>query len=403
MKFLTLDTKNNYLLVPDLLWDGIAEKPTRGMAVLVNKGIMTKVSPISTFYNSSIDNLELIELRGVTLMPGLVDCHIHFAMNGNNLYQAIDDWQNNLGAIEKNYRSAAANYLNNGVIAVRDGGDKMGIGLTVSRKIKDATFPGPLVIATGHALYMNGKYGEFLGPGADSVEDLLNQIVDFNELGIDQLKVAVSGLVSFKKFGVVGPVQFSVPSLSLIVKKAHHAGLKVMAHASSDEAVRTAVLSGVDSIEHGYFVKRDTLELMARAGIALVPTLAPLGNLVTGGFSPYAGADMEVIRRTFNLHLVTIREASELGVPIGIGTDAGANHVLHGYSYHDEIEYLLMAGLHTRKILQMATSISAQILGLGNIIGTVVPGKKPFLIGVIGNPFESLKVLTKPRYVIISS
>jgi len=331
----------------------------------------------------------------------LVDCHVHFSMNCLNLSQAIDNWHNNPTVVMDLARQAAADYLANGVLAVRDGGDKMNIGLEVKNRINRSDFPGSVITATGQAIFRKGKYGDFLGPGADSLEDALVQAELFRGTGIDQLKVIISGLVSFKDYGMVGPLQFSTAELTEIVNKAHGMGLKVMTHASSAKAVETAVLAGVDSVEHGYFVETAQLELMAKKDTAWIPTLAPLGNLVTNGQIPYPGAASDVIKKSFELQLCRLREASRLGVNLGIGTDAGANQVPHGFSYHQELQYYSMAGLDRAEILKLATKVSAKIIGREKTLGSIGPGKSPFLIALSGNPFKSLSHLKSPNTVII--
>lgn len=408
MSCLKIKPANNYLLVPDLVWDGFSNKPAKNLAVLIRDGVIDQLlahpapdndgAPDTTMTPS--EDIETVRLPGITLMPGLVDCHIHLAMDSQDLFRAVDDWEHRPQLVEQRTRRAAADYLANGVLAVRDGGDRMNIGINARNNINLGIFPGPLVIATGRAIYRKGMYGNFLGPGTEDVIQAAAQLEMLVEEGIDQLKVVVSGIVSFKEFGSVGPVQFTVSELKKIIDKAHGLGIKVMAHASSPEAVETAVLAGADSIEHGYFLETKQLRLMAGAGTAWIPTLAPLGNLVETGLCPYEGADMSVIRKSFELQLQRIKEANELGVRIGVGTDAGANNVPHGYSYHQELAYYARTGLDNLTVLGMATSVSAGILGLEHRIGSVSPGKLPMFIGIRGNPLASLSLLKKPEWII---
>jgi len=403
MKLLYLKPDKDYLLLPDLILDGISQGPVRGQAVFISRGVITQIVPSGGLCDSALECVETVRLDGVTLMPGLVDCHVHFSMNCKNLFKAIEDWENRPGFVKELAREAAEAYLSSGVLAVRDGSDKTNIGLDVRNSIDSGLYPGPLVTATGWAIYRKEKYGTFLGPGITDIAEALEQVNVLKQNGADQLKVVVSGLVSFKEYGNVGPLQFSVSELKQVTNMAHCLDMKVMAHASSAAAVETAVLAGVDSIEHGYFLETEQLELMAGKGTAWVPTLAPLGNLVTGNHIPYEGADMDVIRKSFEDQLIKLYEAHKLGVRIGIGTDAGANHVPHGSSYHDELRYYSDAGLSNAAILGMATSISAGIIGRENEIGKLSAGKKPFLIGVMGDPFQSLSVLREPALVLLPS
>jgi len=407
MNHLIIDPQKDYLLIPGLVWSCIPGEPAGGLAVYISRGAISRVIPASSAYEGSGENMEVINMPEITLMPGLVDCHVHFSMDCENLFQAIDDWENRPQLVEQRVLRAAADYLSAGVVAVRDGSDRNGIGLRTRDNINAGCFPGPLVAATGRAIFRKGSYGDFLGPGITDIDEALDQVSRLKAEDIDQLKVVVSGLVSFREYGNVGPVQFTVPELRKIAETAHGLGISVMAHASSAAAVETCVLAGVDSVEHGYFLETRQLELMARKGTSWVPTLSPLGNLVKTGSLPYEGAVMDVIRRSFETQLLRVKEACEIGVALGIGTDAGANHVFHGSSYHDELGYYLEAGLDTKTVVSLATSVSAKIAGLGDRIGSITPGKQPYLVGIETNPQDtglsrpgSLKALKNPAWVI---
>lgn len=398
MKILNTSFHEEYLLIPDFVWDGFSPEPEKNQAVWISNGLIKQIIPADSA--EKLPGIEAINLPGLYLMPGLVDCHIHFSMNCTNLFQAIENWHQRPAEVMDLARQAAADYVANGILAVRDGGDKMNIGLGMKQCIDKGEFPGPLVTATGQAIFRKGKYGNFLGPGVESIKDALAQVEFLKGTGIDQLKVVVSGIVSFKDYGVVGPVQFSTAELTEIVAMAHHFGLKVMAHASSAEAVETAVKAGVDSVEHGYFLETPQLEMMAVKNTAWIPTLAPLGNIVAGGQAPYQGANLDVIKKSFELQLQRVNEAYILGVNLGIGTDAGANQVWHGYSYHQELEYYALAGLDNAAIIRLATAASAKIIGCEQL-GCMTAGYKPYLIGITGNPFDSLSHLKSPEIVII--
>ncbi len=400
MRLIRLSNHKEYLLFPDAIWDGAGDTLLRNRAVHIKDGLICRMVNLSDVNN--LKQAENVTLPELTLLPGLIDCHIHLSMDSRDLQQAIREWSEQPEVTAARIREELDAYLACGIVAVRDGGDINNFGLTAKKNVSSGDWPGPKVIATGQAIYRKEKYGAFLGPGISSLDEVEPAVRQLAENGVDQLKVVVSGLVSFKKFGVVGAPQFNLRELTEIVDIGHAHGLKVMAHASSDTAVELAAASRVDSVEHGYFVSDRTIALMAEKGTAWVPTFAPLGNLVKHGHIPYPGANLDIIKSTHELQLIQVAKAAENGVLLGIGTDAGANMVFHGSSYFDELNYFHEAGISLPAILRASTVNAAKITGLDGILGTVKPGRQPSLVGVHGNPLENLSSLRSPAVVILA-
>jgi len=205
-------------------------------------------------------------------------------------------------------------------------------------------------------------------------------------------------VVSFYQYGMVkGPI---IPKneLGTIVEEAHSQGLKVMAHASSAGAVERAVRAGVDSIEHGYFVRPETLQLMAEKRIAWVPTIIPVAAQTRLPFQElWTPEEVEVITKTYEEQIGKLKLALELGVPLGVGTDAGAAGVRHGSGLLEELLLYARGELSNRKILQAATVTNAGIIGVENDFGALLPGLKASFIAVKGNPIEDLNALETIR------
>ena len=306
--------------------------------------------------------LPLIDMSDCYLAPGLVDCHVHLAMSAVNLREAVDSWPDNAVTTASVAKRLGA-YVRAGVILVRDGGDAAGIGLRARRMVEEDTIIGPRVVACGYALYKKGHYGEFLGPGIGRLEEGIVQLDEASE-HTKHLKICQSGLVSFKRFGEVGPAQFTLDELTFLIERAHEKGLSVMAHASGAEAVDTAVRAGADTIEHGYFIAPETFALMAERGTVWVPTLSPLANLLTRPQLLYPGASLDVIKRTVDDHKTSIAHAFDAGVRLAVGTDAGAVGIEHGESVYVEIEHLVSAGIPRREVLRMAIEEGRRVLGI---------------------------------------
>jgi imidazolonepropionase-like amidohydrolase len=393
------------LINPENILDPESGRMMTGKSILIKKGRISGLIDKKRYRdrNNEIDikSNNIINLPGLTLLPGLIDSHIHFALDGVSFKDSLNRWNEPdvmKGKIKKELRT----YLEFGIIAVRDGGDKAGIGLEAQSFSKDNNFLSPIVHAPGSVLRKEGLYGSFLGEGITDFSKIKEKIRELADMGVAHIKVLESGIVSFKDYGKVGSVQFTLSEMEQIVETAHDLGLKVMAHASSDEAVKISTLAGVDSIEHGYFLSEDTMQLMAERKTYWVPTVVPMyKQTIMPWKENFSNEEIAVIERTYNLHLRNIKRGTDIGVNLAIGTDSGANAVFHGDSLYYEMELYLRAGLSRLQILKAATIQGARLMGLDNKIGSVKVGKLPYFIAVEENPLNDLTCLRKPAEIIL--
>lgn len=332
--------------------------------------------------------------KEVTLLPSLIDAHIHLALNGIDFNQARASW-----STEK-YRhliikNAFSQLLDAGIGIVRDGGDSAGLNLEAKELVGNGLLDGPQVIATGKAIREKGGYGSFLGEAYTALETIPGQIEEALRSGADQVKVVVSGIVSFSSYGVVKGPLMSKKALKEVVSSAHRYGLNVMAHASSNEAVNVAIEAGVDSLEHGYFITAESLKKMADQGIAWVPTIIPVAAQANHPFSSFRiKSEIEIVEKVYSRQQALLETALEAGVPLGIGTDAGAAGVKHGTGLIEEMLIYADALMGDNKaVLRAATSVNASIVGKEKAVGAISRGKKAGLIAVRGNPLDDLSVL----------
>lgn len=401
MSVIRIDNNEEVILIPEAVLDISAGCLLHNKAVFIKDGCINALIDRDKVDNFTHERTaKIISLNGLTLLPGLIDCHVHFALDGTSFKGATGRWKEPKIMVDY-MRVALYDHLRHGVVAVRDGSDIFGYGLKARNMVCDEGFSGPSVLATGFAIRKDGRYGTFLGTGINDISEAKNQISDLVNLNVDQIKVTVSGIVSFKEYGKVGPVQFSLSELQSIVNESHENGLRVMAHASSDEAVRLAAEAGVDSIEHGYFVSDSSLDLMAHKGIAWIPTVVPIAiQTIDPWRNSYSFEEYSIIERTYKLQLMQVKKAAELGVLLGVGTDAGAIGVRPGISYFDELQLYKDAGLSTLEIISAATQNGSRILGLDKDLGGIEPGKKPNFIAVKGNPLDDLDLLKHVEYTI---
>lgn len=399
MDLLKLGNFPEAVLRAGLLIDGTGGPPVGNATITIENGVVRHVSPTcGTLLRTGRDVAE-IDCSDLTILPGLIDCHVHLALDGIDFKGSLERWDQE-EALPQHLAETLENTLCSGVVAVRDGGDRRLIGLRAHRLAGRAAVL-PLISATGGALRKKGGYGSFLGQGL-AAPDVKTRVREMAAAGAAQIKVLVSGIVSFREYGKVGPLQFSREELALLIAEAHGLGLKVMAHASSDEGAALAVRCGVDSLEHGYFISEDTLTRMGEGGTAWVPTIIPVAAQTREPLQHYyTPPQLGIIERTYRRQQAMVDIAHRLGVTIGVGTDAGAGGVRHGLSYVEELKLLAEAGLPLTEVIRAATANGAGILGLGKQLGTVAPGMPAYLIGVRGNPLIDIDNLKKTETLFI--
>lgn len=387
------------VIVPGHVADPNTGRILTRTALFIQKGRIARIQ--TDFQAGQIPpGLKVISLPELTILPAFIDCHVHVALDGVNFSAAVERWSDDNAWLE-HVKLALDHSLDRGLATIRDGGDNGKVGLRTKKLIEKGEIEGPRILACGQGIGKMGKYGSFLGPGVSNVEEACQLIDALKEQGVDWVKVLVSGIVSFKDYGKIGALQFTQRELNIITEHAHDLGLPVMAHASSDEAVNLGIKAGVDTMEHGYFVSAKSLANMAEKGIPWVPTVVPVANqLEYHSRMNHSPESQEIIKRTYELQLKKIKEAQSLGVALGIGTDAGAGGVVHGYDYFRELELFAQAGLSPREVLKAATSISAQICGLQEEIGRIEVGKRAILLGVRGNPFQDINVLRNVEFLL---
>jgi Amidohydrolase family len=244
-----------------------------------------------------------------------------------------------------------------GIYFVEDMGHRSGLGLTAKRALAGISeFPAGFRTA-GRALYKKGTYGDFLGRGVSGKMEIKEAIRELVETGADFIKIINSGIVSLEAEEEVTPGGFSVEEWKVISGEAKSRHLRIRCHANSDKAIRSALSGGADSIEHGFFVTRDTLHWMAESQIAWVPTVSAL-SVLREFFEPGAAKRLE---KTIAGHLEALHYGVARGVKIVLGTDSGSRGVSPGLSFFSELQWFQQAGLSTEQILDAACQEKEQI------------------------------------------
>jgi len=269
--------------------------------------------------------------RGVKNMQA--DCHIHMVLDGVEWRSAIARHRD--GPDDAYIRKILARYQSLGCTYLRDGGDRWGAGKRARELSPEygITYRTPLA-----PLCCRGHYGSFIGTVYETVAEYAGLVVKIREAGGNFIKIMISGLMDFNRFGVLTEPGLDKALITQLIHIAHEEGMAVMAHANGADTVRAAAEAGVDSVEHGAYLDEEALWAMQENGTVWVPTLSTVGNLRgTGRFSEADAA------KILESALANVEAFHKMGGLLAAGTDAGAWAVPHGST--TEEGYFARAGV----------------------------------------------------------
>ncbi len=344
------------------------------------------------------------ELHDYTLLPGLIEAHAHLFLAGTELDPAGRNAH--LKQAPQELLSAAHRRLERlvrlGVIAVRDAGDRHGVGLALSKLHESEDRPCmPYVDSPGAAIHRKGCYGAFMA-GPIEHHPTLKACVQARILaGADRIKLIATDIIDFREGRVTRAPQLTAEEVTGLVRAAQEFGKQTFAHASGEDGIEHVIAGKVDSVEHGFFVRADQLARMRDRQIAWVPTIAPVQKQIE--HAGRLGWDERVVanlHRILEQHAASLRRAHEMGVPIVAGSDAGSYGVSHGLGLLEELELLERAGLPAMAVINAATGSSAQRLGYKEKFGQIKPGYRSRFILTTHSPLDGIANLRKPKSVV---
>jgi imidazolonepropionase-like amidohydrolase len=346
------------LRAPRLL-DGTGAAAVPDAALLLEGGRIAYTGPAAGLPEGA-DRFPALDFPGATLLPGLVDVHVHLvASGGPDLAAALPktEAERAIAAVAN-----ARRQLDQGVTLVRDLGAPGAEAVLVGRAVEAGTVAGPRVVAAGPAVTMTGGHIPYLGRVTDGVEAMRAAVRANLAMGAGCIKVVATGGVLTPGVDPREPA-YTQPELDALVSEAHRLGLRVAAHAIGEGGVASALRAGVDSIEHGMFLDEAAIELFLRTGARLTPTfLAPHGIL--GGPS-VPGWIKDRARPAAEAQVRSFRAAVEAGVPAVTGTDAGTPDNPHG-GVARELEFMVDAGLSVLRAVRAATAEAADLIGVAD-------------------------------------
>ena len=393
-----------------LLINGESSVPSPEMSIVIEG---SKIQAIETGYITPDSEDEFIDLSGYTVLPGLMDMHVHLSSEySKNSYQ--ERISLNAGDYAIRAVSNAEKTLMAGFTSVRNLGDSGGVSISLRNAINKGIVLGPRIFSSGTTIASSGGHGDSTNSLNQSLtsdpgpaEGIVNSVNDASKAvrfrykeGADLIKITATGGVLSNAKNSQNP-QLTEEEITQIVNMAKDYGFKVAAHAHGSEGIKRAVRAGVHSIEHGTLMDDEGMRLMREKGTYYVPTIiaglwvaekAQDPDFFPELVRPKAAEIGPQIKGTFG-------KAYQAGVKIAYGTDTGVS--AHGNNA-TEFKHMVEAGMPPMKAIQSATVEAAKLLGEYEQFGSLAEGKIADIIAVNGNPVEDITILEEVDFVMKS-
>jgi len=368
------------------LWDGLSPDFRPGMRLVV--GDDGRISALEPDSGPVPGGAEVVDLTECWVVPGFVDCHDHLGLEvGDEEAQARepDGWTAVRG-VRHAYEMARG-----GITTVRDVGGKNYLDVYWARALGQGFFPGPRVVRCGKAICRTGGHAWYFCLEISGPDEARRAVRENLRTGADFIKVMISGGVSTE--GSSPTTQdLTDEEIRVLIEEAHRAGRKVAAHLYGGRGADVAVEAGLDSVEHGSFLSREQLALMARQGTFLVVTHGVMAQAYGSEAVPEFWKPK--LRAVLDSYSSVIAAARELGVKVAVGGDG-----IHGRP-DLEVEALAANGFSSHDALRAITANGAELCGLADETGTLEPGKWADLVGLAANPLEDVAAVREVRYTM---
>ncbi len=340
------------------------------------------------------EHTKTIDVSGKTIIPGLIDSHIHMDLHG-----FADTYEENLTE-DKLRTIRAAKEMNDTLMAgfttVRNLGSVNGIDFAVKTAIEKDCIKGPHIITSGNIIsitaqgnnYFHGLYRE--ADGADEVRKAAREQL---KQGADVLKIMATGAV-MNPGGVPGAPQFNIDEIRAVVEEGQKLGIRTSAHAHGKIGIMNAIKAGCATIEHGTYMDEEVIEFMIKHGTYLVPTISVDYHMQRAGAK--AGVPQFMLDKMAQGHgyfMSMLEKAAAAGVKIAAGTDAGTNYNFHGLNAMEIILYVRSGIMTPLAAIRAGTLQAASALGIDKETGSLVKGKQADIVVVDGLLQDNLEAL----------
>jgi imidazolonepropionase-like amidohydrolase len=389
-------TTSSFLLRNVTVVDGTGAAPVPGQAVVVEGRRIAWIGPDGSAPSTAAETV--VDGGGRTVLPGFINCHVHLSADGAPDL-AAQVAQDTVPLATLRAARMAELTLQCGVTTVRDCGAADEVVIELAKAIDRGLVRGPRVQAAGRVITMTGGHGHFIGREADGVDEVRKATRTEIKAGAAVIKVMATGGVLTPG---VTPTQTALlpEELAAVAQEAHNSGRRVTTHAIGRAGIHNALLAGIDSIEHGFYLDDELLDLAIDQGTFLVPTMLAVDRIIGPGLAAgipdwvVAKAEAEAAQQR-----QSFAAAVASGMRIAAGTDAGTPFNDHD-AFPDELALMVRHGLTPMQALVAATSSAATNLGLDHELGTLQAGRLADLVVVDGDPVADITAAGRVSLVV---
>ena len=377
------------------LIDGTGGAPIENPVILIQGSKIVSVGSEGDMTVLQTEDVNRLDYRDKTLLPGLMDCHVHlcFSADDNPLARVYED-SDDIMLLRAAHNAEVA--LKAGITTLRDCGGRNRVTFSIREAIAKKIIKGPRLLLSGRPITMTGGHCFFLNGEADGVNGVRKLARQLIKEGADFLKIMASG-------GGMTPITISklpyytVEELTAAAYEAHRLGRKIAAHCHSSQSIKDVLEVGIDTIEHCSFLSPETGQRQFEPNIAekIVQTGTYVCATMSAGRKP-SGAkgrtDEYKLQLQRNMEGSNFARMNEMGVKLIAGTDAGVTWTtLDNYPLYMELS--VAGGMNNMQAILSGTSLAAEALGIADIVGTIQQGKEADIIAVDGNPLEDISAL----------
>lgn len=376
------------------LVDVIGKRYVEDCYMTVDGGLIQAVGPAAQL--SAEQKRDAVDLTGKTIMPGMFNCHIHALSTPIAAPESLN-WETS-GMFALRGLRHLQQQLRSGVTFVRDMNGRKLAEVDLKNALREGLFVGPNYYIARQCLCMTGGHGSNTGRECDGPVDCMKAAREQIKGGADFVKIMATGGVNSDTRPEFS--QLNLEEMTAAITEAHRAGKKTATHAHGKAGIKTAVLAGIDSVEHGSYLDDECIDLMLERGTALCPTLST--HYFTMKFGTAAGIapwKVEKGQRAAEAQRIGLEKAWKAGVPVCIGTDAGTPYNPHWGTYMEFVLFVEDMGFDPMDTLAAGTIRSAQVCGVEEWTGSITPGKHADFIVLRENPVKNIRTLGQVEQV----